>query len=817
MEMVAKRALVRFTFVTSLASCLGLVSIAAGQDLPPFQFQLQQPVQPAQAKQRMQIFIGRPGVPAGGGQLSFDFAEDRQIQRLMDAAQKLVEEESYVDAVEVIGRLLSGDQDFFVRTSAEEKTYLTIKAAAAKLVRELPPAGRDAFLTRYSAEAKQALDNALTQGDDAALAAVPQRYLTTPAAAEANYLLGRQALDRGEFGLASMFLGDLRTCSPELRDKYEPEASLLFVASLGAEGMWDEAQMVWKSLQQDKRTGAWWYAGAAHPTLPATAAQPFFAKLLREPESWQSFQSGQVTVVGTNAARTAPGHDINDPFRTEWAAPYFLDRGEAGLPAIVASQRQKLLGQKIYPIIQQHAVAVGDRIVIRNAAQLLCIDAISGRRLWDTGMVQSVEREDLDWEMELLNRDIFGSRWQQDQRMQQMQGFKSDLLASAIARRVWHDAAFGSLSSDGQHVFCLEDLAIYSPQLAVNPNLRVMGRRAGTPGDTVATNRLLAYDIGSGKQAWELGGPDGNNSLPGAGRFFLGPPLPVAGKLFVLADHHGELQLLQIDPQQQGKILWELSLGSSPEGTGLDFFRQLSGLSPSYAQGILVCPTAAGAVVGIDVARQSLLWGYVYDQSPTNRRALIRAAGDNTPLDNGADELATIVGRRVLLSPGGSEKILCLDLMTGELLWDSPRDDGRYLRPGGDMVVMPGDTAVRGYQLISGKLKWELALDNGVRPSGFGYCTQKYAYIPMTTGAIARIDLASGALAGYLSETGEESGSQFYGPLSGNLLWHRGKLLSLSPTEIRSYQTWDEAAQARARAQAEILRDVQGDADSVKD
>ena len=42
-----------------------------------------------------------------------------------------------------------------------------------------------------------------------------------------------------------------------------------------------------------------------------------------------------------------------------------------------------------------------------------------------------------------------------------------------------------------------------------------------------------------------------------------------------------------------------------------DPLRCWSGISPSYADGVLVCPTAAGAIVGVDLATRSLSCGAI--------------------------------------------------------------------------------------------------------------------------------------------------------------------------------------------------------------
>ena len=95
-----------------------------------------------------------------------------------------------------------------------------------------------------------------------------------------------------------------------------------------------------------------------------------------------------------------------------------------------------------------------------------------------------------------------------------------------------------------------------------------------------------------------------------AGGFFLGPPLPLMGQLFVLAELKGEIRLLALDATN-GKLLWFQQIAHVAELTiDRDTNRRLSGATPSFDDGILVCPTAAGACVGIDLATRSLLWGY---------------------------------------------------------------------------------------------------------------------------------------------------------------------------------------------------------------
>ena len=53
----------------------------------------------------------------------------------------------------------------------------------------------------------------------------------------------------------------------------------------------------------------------------------------------------------------------------------------------------------------------------------------------------------------------------------------------------------------------------------------------------------------------------------------------------------------------------------APRTRRVRLLRRLAGLSPSYANGILVCPTGANSVVAVDLATRALLWGYRFKRS----------------------------------------------------------------------------------------------------------------------------------------------------------------------------------------------------------
>lgn len=134
--------------------------------------------------------------------------------------------------------------------------------------------------------------------------------------------------------------------------------------------------------------------------------------------------------------------------------------------------------------------------------------------------------------------------------------------------------------------------------------------------DETLVNRLVARELASqGKIAWQVGGMESRREPKLAGAFFLGSPLPVDGVLYAIAEIKREVRLVALEATT-GKLLWQQQLVPALRGVGLDNFRRRYGATPALAQGVLVCPTSAGAVVAVDVANRSLLWGVYYGKSP---------------------------------------------------------------------------------------------------------------------------------------------------------------------------------------------------------
>jgi outer membrane protein assembly factor BamB len=195
----------------------------------------------------------------------------------------------------------------------------------------------------------------------------------------------------------------------------------------------------------------------------------------------------------------------------------------------------------------------------------------------------------------------------------------------------------------------------------------------------------------------------------------------------------------------------------------------MAGASPSLAGGVLVCPTTAGAVVGVDLGTRSLLWGYSYPRPayPSESQS--------------ADARATIADGRVLLTPPDGDQLVCLDLLTGEEVWSCGRDDLMFVAcVYQGMVVSVFPHEVSALRLADRKPAWRppsLPIPAKAVPSGRGVYCGRFYYLPSTAKQILQIDLEAGRIVAEIPTDG----------VLGNLVGVRDRLIAHSAENIQQF------------------------------
>jgi outer membrane protein assembly factor BamB len=424
---------------------------------------------------------------------------------------------------------------------------------------------------------------------------------------------------------------------------------------------------------------------------------------------------------------------------------------------------------------------------------------------------------------------------------------------------LYENPLLGSMTHDGLNVYAIDDLAI--PPEPQNPNQDVWAGfqqpqnsfQTGLDKDFADGNRLKAYDIMTGKLVWELGKPiqgpplteeeedkSTNPLILLSGSFFLGPPLPVNGKLYVLFEKNGRMRLACLDPNRVKhytlpkpnddypsnrvpELVWSQRIGEPTLKLPTDSLRRFQCSYLAYADGVVIIPTNAGAVVALDLMSRSLLWARSYRSlAPTPqvdpnmpalggripRRGMGPQAGVTTlAQDRWRAAAPVITNGRVIFTAFDSDSMDCLDLRTGNLLWTEPRRPGDLYVAGlvDDKMLIVGRESLRAINVkgqprnaATGAKEDTVTAWKDVRitmPTGHGAIVKGgLYYLPVAENAsgatpeVWTIDVKKGEVASKTSYRKKVDD----GYLSvGNLVFHEGQLFSQSATELTAFPLMD--------------------------
>ncbi len=657
---------------------------------------------------------------------------DRQAKRRLEMADELIGEGRYGEAVRLLGSLLEGPEDFFFKPHPDQPVFRSLKAESGRLLSKLPPDGRQSYELQFGARARQALKEASAAGDLMRIADVSRRFFFTQAGAEATYLLGRHYLDQNRPLAAAMCFQRLYNV-PDAAEVLEPALSLSLATCWLRAGQSDKARQTLAEFRRRFSAGEVSLAGKRVKLFAGDGQalawmesnfgqQPQAAH--GETDQWVMFRGDETR----NAVSTGGTPLLSLRWRQRTC-------DDAAIEEFVSKLRHDYLSQDIVALPSMHPLAVADVILMRTAFALQAIDFETGKLIWK----YAAGDESLEQFLRAMASRQSGAATQQ--------------LLAGLDGRMWEDTTYGTLASDAERVYYLEDLGIAGLTSNVVMTVLPNGQRRYST-NTRGTNRLAARELRTqGKLKWVVGGLTGEDEPKLAGSFFLGPPLPLMGHLYALVEVKGqEIRLVVLSPET-GALEWSQQLAVVDPPVTQDKLRRNAGVAPSFADGVLVCPTAAGAVVAIDLSTRSLLWGYQYPRAQFmgnrrfNVRAAIYAGSDQRSEEHWTDSSITIADGRVLITPTETDELFCLRLQDGEQLWKQPRGTNLYVAAvDNGRAILVGHKGVSAVQLSDGKRVWNMPLPDGSMPSGRGFHSDGFYFLPLTSAEVARIDLGNGKI-----------------------------------------------------------------------
>ncbi len=682
---------------------------------------------------------------------------ERLRERQFDQAQRLIAGGRMADATALLDEMLTAEQDVFLEgDTASEQTRRSMKTLVTELIGKLPEAGRKAYQLQFRTRADRALRTALSENNNEAIIAVARRWFHTEAGHRSAILTAARLLESGQPLAAEAWLERIATGpKTNLPDTLLPTFKLMQAATTIAidPHKKKKAQQLLKDIKGSARLG-----GELLPEQDLLRDQLLIAKLAGA----TSGPDAEKTLSSENW-RMSRGRPDRNPIRP-CDRPLLVPRFR--VPLTLHPQEQRLLKQRSDLLTEQGLpilpagtpLAVGNSLLVQSRAGVMAIDFESGKRMWIEGRLANSAIAD-------NSPNEFEER------------------STHPLDGLFYDSTSSTLSSDGELVFAVEQDVLQTSRERL--------RQPGRSRVVLTTNRLVAYDITQeGQIRWQL--PRENESPES--HWFLGSPLPLGNELYVLVEERQQIRL-DVLSAATGDTLWSQPLAEIDveyDITNRNDRKQL-GLSPAFAEGTLVCPTGAGAAIAVDLAARTLRWAYRFNvPKPDDVRRLangiqlrmpgfaggmaglqIKAADEsNTSGGKWLDALPTISENKVILTPAGSEFLHCVNIRTGEALWQSPRTD--FVNVAGIVdrsVIVLGQKEVAAISLDDGKIIWEQAVGlNNEIICGRGILSNKRLYVPTNAPAVAEIDLSSGTLVA----TSLGRGSA----LPGNLVSYRGEVIS---------------------------------------
>ncbi len=740
----------------------------------------------------------------------------RQFRRDLERGRTALAAQRYEEAVKLFQNVLNSQEDHtYLPENREDGAQQSLKIEALRLLGELVASGRREYETQFGPLAQQKLDAAIAEGTSTGLEMVVRQYFHTQAGYEATFRLACDHFDHGRWLEAALTFERLRQTKAAVR--FDPELALKSAVAWYRSGGLDEALVPLRDL---KARGIETVT-IAETTLPLVADADWLAKLSGSPLVNQNNKAW--LMVGGNVSRNASSLGTNPYLSRSW-------REDTISGALGAEEQESVLHQILDQKLEQAAdltnnerpsmipasqpLVVGPLAVFRAAGRVRAVNLTTGQLAWT-----SAERDPL-----------LESLFLAGQSAQRSPGMLT--VPQLVTQRAWRDSTHGTLSSDGFRIFGIEESVKASS--TQDARMRVMGFGGSHPAD----NRLVAYDAANGKMLWEIGAPSAPDSNePFAGLYFLGPPMPLFDRLYCLAELNGEISLLCLrvpsGPVRHGAervaLDWSQTLLSAAPQQGPfgpDPLRRQCGLSPSYAGGILVCPTEEGEVVAFELATRALLWRYRYaepdegtQQQQRLRIMMARRGGaaqqsgvlGNEP-DRWLDSLVTISGQHVVVAPRESQILLCLNLRDGAPQWRTDREKGLHVAGVHDgKAIVVGRENVSAFNLRDGNLAWAMEMPDAVVqekngatrrpfPSGRGFIGGDSLFLPLDSAEVAMIDLRNGR---FVSSSRSREGR-----IAGNLIGTQNMIVSQGVDYVEGFPPF-------AALEAEIIANLEKNADDA--
>lgn len=338
---------------------------------------------------------------------------------------------------------------------------------------------------------------------------------------------------------------------------------------------------------------------------------------------------------------------------------------------------------------------------------------------------------------------------------------------TAVANAFCRDNISGRITSDVDRVYFIAGLG--SPAAAANTNtIGFMGRTSKSP---FLGSQLVSLEKKTGRRVWSTGGitfdlknatlREVTRGLSGTqtelatpmttAAWFMGIPAVHRNRLFSVMESAGEMRLVCF-AARTGEQLWNTTLAWPEQSIDKDPVRQLWSATPVAKEGVVYCPTTTGWVSCVDEFTRSAMWaGRVQELRKENpipgRRGQPVVLTQPTSLqERWATSTIIVVKNSLIVLPHEAHEIVILNPTTGKRKRRIAIDSSTVLLHFDEAgIIYSQEARIICRNPSDGEVTWSQGLPvSGAKPTGTAIRRQGSLLVPMTSGAIVKLSLATG-------------------------------------------------------------------------
>ncbi|MCA9006979.1 MAG: PQQ-binding-like beta-propeller repeat protein [Planctomycetaceae bacterium] len=641
---------------------------------------------------------------------------NRNLQTQFDRAEQKFQDREFTEGALQLEKLLDHQEDYFF-WSDDQPHPVNFRERTRQLYSQFSPRSLADYERISGPQANQLLQQARQTNDLRLYELLALRFFPLRAGFEALNYLATHYMELGNFDFAARYW-DLLLESRLQQSRLEPVHLL-------------KAALTYQQSQQHEKANRILEAYAATNVIVSGRTLPLEQALQILDTSLAGTSSPKKTdwLVSQGNAKRNQSVDASLPYLNPvWSHPVGLTNKDRPLETL-RNWETKQFRENLSTAVVNQPIAAGDLVIYRDFKGIRAVDLNSGETSW---LFQSA-----------------GSLSQLIDQLEEHTPSHSTYSQNLPLEKFYnYNSIYGSLSSNGRFVFAIDYLPDTLPPAQIN-----MGLRRSTSHFSLVSqkgNRLVALPL-NGKPT--VASQNASHSASSAanktaatqtkpawsieGYYFLGAPLPVGNYIYAIAEHHSQLSVLCINPQN-GAIHWKQGIAFVNQPIFTDRTRSYMHCPMTSSQGVLICTTQMDTLVAIDATNGDLLWNYYYGDGDQYRR--ISQKRYYRPVAFGHPGLSSaplIDQHRVFYLPTGSPYIHCVDINTGLPLWEEVhREDAEYIAAVVDeTVLVVGSDYCRGRHIEDGRELWHLH----VGPvTGKGFLSQQNYLLPIKTGSVLR-------------------------------------------------------------------------------